>query len=222
MVDYHALMSTDAHRLGRHPERRGSDESLLEILDEAYVAHVGFTDPKSSEVVVIPVAFARDGKRILLHGSTGSRTFMAFKSGVQVCATVTLLDGLVAARTPFNSSMNYRSVMIFGAPRLLEGEEKVVALRCISERLIPGLWDAGREMVAKEYAQTMVVELALDDVSVKVRSGGAEDHEDAHLPIWAGQIPMKTLMLRPVADAECADMALPDYIRDLYPGDIST
>ncbi|MEY3434069.1 MAG: hypothetical protein RL057_449, partial [Actinomycetota bacterium] len=143
----------------RKPNRRVEDYSeIYAILDEGLVAHVGFNDPESNEPMVIPVAYGRDGDRMLFHGSTGSRMFMALKAGVQICATVTLIDGIVSARSPFNSSMNYRSVMAFGVGKVLEGEEKIKALYAVSERLIPGLWDASREQTAKEYAQTMMVE----------------------------------------------------------------
>lgn len=184
-------------------------------MDEGYVAHVGFEDPESSEVVVIPVGYVRDKDRIIFHGSTGSRFFMALKEGVQVCATVTLLDGLVSARSPFNSSMNYRSVMIYGRPKALEGDEKINALREVSERLIPGLWDAGREMTAKEFAQTLAIELSLEDMTAKKRAAGALDVDDAGLSIWAGYIPIETRLGVPVPNEECAIMPLPEYIKEL-------
>ena len=187
-------MSNEPKReIKRKPNRVVEDRTeAYAILDEGYVIHVGFVDQDSSETTVIPIGYGRDGNRIILHGSTGSRAFMALKSGLQVCATVTLLDGLVSARSPFNSSMNYRSVMVYGVPRALEGEEKISALKIVSDRLIPGLWDAGREITAKEFAQTMAVELSLDDMTAKKRAAGALDADDAHLSIWAGQIPIET------------------------------
>ena len=142
----------------RKPQRSVADtEEIYAILDEALVAHVGFNDPDSKEPVVIPIAYGRDGNRILIHGSTGSRMFMALKKEIPVCVTVTILDGLVSARSPFNSSMNYRSVMIFGTPKELTGEEKERGLYAVTERLIPGLWDSGRELTSKEFAQTMIL-----------------------------------------------------------------
>ena len=176
------------------------------------MAHVGFIDPESKEPVVIPVAYGRDGDRILFHGSTGSRMFMALKAGAQICATVTLIDGIVSARSPFNSSMNYRSVMAFGVGKVLEGEEKIKALYAVSERLIPGLWDAGREQTAKEYAQTMMVELKLDDVTAKKRSGEANDPDDASLPIWAGVIPVEMKFGEPITNQDSKHIEVPDYI----------
>ncbi len=199
----------------RKPNRRVEDYSeIYAILDEGLVAHVGFNDPESNEPMVIPVAYGRDGDRILFHGSTGSRMFMALKAGVQICATVTLIDGIVSARSPFNSSMNYRSVMAFGVGKVLEGEEKIKALYAVSERLIPGLWDAGREQTAKEYAQTMMVELKLDDVTAKKRSGEANDPDDASLPIWAGVIPVEMKFGEPITNQDSKHVEIPDYIKN--------
>ena len=141
---------------------------------------------------------------------------MALKSGVQICATVTLLDGIVSARSPFNSSMNYRSVMAFGIPKVLEGEAKEKALYAVSERLIPGLWDAGREQTKKEFAQTMMVELTLDDVTAKKRSGEAlDDEEDKSLPIWAGYIPIENSYGEPITNENAKHLPIPDYIKNL-------
>ena len=215
-------MSDDKRRIGRKPQRGvGEQEAIYAILDEGLVAHIGFVDPTSQESVVIPVAYARSGDHLLFHGSTGSRMFMALKSGVQICATVTLLDGIVSARTPFNSSMNYRSVMAFGIPKVLEGEAKVKALRAVSERLIPGLWDIGREQTTKEFAQTMMVALELDDVTAKKREGGALDHEDSELGIWAGQIPIITRFGQPIPNEESANLPIPEYIRKISSREIS-
>jgi hypothetical protein len=111
--------------------------------------------------------------------------------------------------------MNYRSVMVFGTPEVIEGEEKEAALYAVSERLIPGLWDAGREMTKKEFAQTMAVSLSLDDVTCKKRSGGPLDAEDAHLPIWAGEIPLSEVRGTPIPDPASAHLPIPDYIRRL-------
>jgi len=199
--------------INRKPNRKVEDyPEIYAILDEGLVAHVGFIDPESKEPVVIPVAYGRDGDRILFHGSTGSRMFMALKAGAPICATVTLIDGIVSARSPFNSSMNYRSVMAFGVGKVLEGEEKIKALYAVSERLIPGLWDAGREQTAKEYAQTMMVELKLDDVTAKKRSGEANDPDDASLPIWAGVIPVEMKFGEPITNQDSKHIEVPDYI----------
>jgi nitroimidazol reductase NimA-like FMN-containing flavoprotein (pyridoxamine 5'-phosphate oxidase superfamily) len=207
---------SESHRpLARKPHRGVSDSAeIYAILDEGLVAHLGFTDPQSNQPVVIPVAYGRDGDRILFHGSTGSRMFMALKQGVPICATITLLDGIVVARSPFNSSMNYRSVIAFGRAKVLEGEEKIEALYKVSERLIPGLWQAGRQQSSKEFAQTMIVELKLEDVTAKKRTGDAEDSEDAHLPIWAGVIPIETRFGEPITNEDAKDRPIPDYIKE--------
>ena len=209
-------MTENKRELGRKPQRGVTDKSeIYSILDEGIIAHIGFNDPDTNEPMVIPVAYGRDGDRILFHGSTGSRMFMALKKGSPVCATVTLLDGIVSARSPFNSSMNYRSVMAFGITRVLEGDEKEKALYAVTERLVPGLWDAGREQTAKEFAQTMIVELKLDDVTAKKRTGEALDPEDAALPIWAGVIPMSTTFGEPITNEDSKHVPVPDYIRNI-------
>jgi hypothetical protein len=111
--------------------------------------------------------------------------------------------------------MNYRSVMIFGTPKELTGEEKERGLYAVTERLIPGLWDAGREMTSKEFAQTMILELSLDDVTAKKRTGGALDPEDAALPIWAGVIPISTVYGTPITNEDAKHASLPDYIKNI-------
>lgn len=209
-------VSESKRAIVRKPHRGVDDKvEIYSILDSATVAHIGFVDPESHEPVVIPVAYGREGDRLIFHGSTGSRLFMAMKAGARICATVTILDGIVAARTPFNSSMNYRSVMAFGVPEVIEGDEKEAALYAVSERLIPGLWDAGRQMTKKEFAQTMAVALTLDDVTCKRRSGGPLDPEDAHLPIWAGEIPLREVLGAPIPDQAAAHLPIPDYIKRL-------
>ena len=207
-------MAENKRQLRRKPHRSLEEtQQIYAILDEGYVAHLGFSDPQTGEATVIPLGYVRDGDRLLFHGSTGSRLFMALKAGVQVCATVTLLDGLVSARSAFNSSMNYRSVMAFGITEVLEEEDKSEAMKALTEKLIPGLWEGGRAMTAKEFAQTMIVALALDDVTAKSRSGDSLDVEDAALDIWAGQIPIITKFGEPITNNDSTHVAVPDYIR---------
>jgi nitroimidazol reductase NimA-like FMN-containing flavoprotein (pyridoxamine 5'-phosphate oxidase superfamily) len=207
-------MSEKPREIRRKPHRTVEElQDIHKILDAGYVAHLGFSDPESKEATVIPLGYVRDGDRLLFHGSTGSRLFMALKAGVQVCATVTLLDGLVSARSAFNSSMNYRSVMAFGVTQVLEEEEKSAAMKALTEKLIPGLWEGGRPMTAKEFAQTMIVALPLDDVTAKQRSGDALDGEDAELAIWAGQIPIITKFGEPITNQDSSHLPVPDYIR---------
>ncbi len=207
-------MTEKPREIRRKPHRSVAElQEIYQILDEGYVAHLGFNDPHTGEATVIPLGYVRDGDRLLFHGSTGSRLFMALKAGVQVCATVTLLDGLVSARSAFNSSMNYRSVMAFGVTEVLEEADKSEAMKALTEKLIPGLWEGGRAMTAKEFAQTMIVALALDDVTAKQRSGEANDGEDAALDIWAGQIPIITKLGEPITNNDSAHMPVPEYIR---------
>lgn len=207
-------MAETTRAIHRKPQRSIEElQKIYEILDEGYVAHVGFNDPQTGEATVIPLGYVRDGNRLLFHGSTGSRLFMALKAGVQVCATVTLLDGLVSARSAFNSSMNYRSVMAFGVTEVLEEDKKEVAMKALTDKLIPGLWEGGRSMTAKEIAQTMIVALALDDVTAKQRSGEALDGEDAALDIWAGQIPIITKLGEPITNNDSSHIPIPEYIR---------
>ena len=207
-------MSEEPREIRRKPHRTVEElQDIYKILDAGYVAHLGFNDPETQEATVIPLGYVRDGDRLLFHGSTGSRLFMALKAGVQVCATVTLLDGLVSARSAFNSSMNYRSVMTFGVTQVLEEEEKSAAMKALTEKLIPGLWEGGRPMTAKEFAQKMIVALPLDDVTAKQRSGEALDGEDATLDIWAGQIPIITKFGEPITNQDSSHVPVPEYIR---------
>lgn len=161
-----------------------------EVLDAALVAHVALVH--DGQPYVLPVAFARDGDRVLLHGSSGSRLFRALAAGVPACVTVTLLDGLVLARSLFESSMNYRSVMALGRAFEVEGDAKIAALRCVSEHLLPGRWSQARQPSSKELAATYVVAMALDECSVKVSTGGPVDpEEDLAWPVWAGVVPLE-------------------------------
>jgi nitroimidazol reductase NimA-like FMN-containing flavoprotein (pyridoxamine 5'-phosphate oxidase superfamily) len=206
----------DNRTIRQKPQRAVSDfEEICRILDQGYVAHVGFFDPEANEYLVIPVGYVRDGARLLFHGQSGSRLFRTLHQGVKVCATVTLLDGIVIARTPLNSSMNYQSVMAFGDSYAIEGDEKVRALITISNRLIPGLWDASRELTSKEIASTAVVGLDLDDVTAKRRAGGALDLDDTNGDVWAGHLPIDVRFGTLVPNEEATDLAVPDYAENL-------
>lgn len=178
-------------RVRRLPELAVHDREVLhEVLDAGLVAHVAVLD--AGPPYVLPVAFARDGDRVLLHGSTGSRLFRALADGAPGCVTVTLLDGLVLARSLFESSMNYRSVMVLGRCVRLSDPDKRDALRLLSEHLMPGRWVDARLPTAKELAATTVVALPLNECSVKVSAGGPEDPlEDLDWPVWAGVVPLE-------------------------------
>lgn len=189
---------TERTRIRRLPEKAVEDVAVLHaILDGARVAHVGLVDDGAP--VVVPVGCARDGDRLLLHGSTGSRLFRRLAEGAEVCVTVTLLDGMVLARSAFESSMHYRCAMLFGTTTEVPRDEKAAALRAMSEAWLPGRWDTLRPPTAKELAATTVVALPLAEWSVKVSDGPPEDApEDLDAPVWAGVLPIVTAYGEPV------------------------
>jgi nitroimidazol reductase NimA-like FMN-containing flavoprotein (pyridoxamine 5'-phosphate oxidase superfamily) len=200
--------------VARHGEREVFDrDAINRLLDNQYVAHVGFIDQDNGLPFVIPMGVARDNDRILLHGSTGSRMMRQIAQGIDLCVTVTQLNAIVVARSAFNSSMNYESVMIFGVARVLEDAEKDIALERITEKLVPGLWNYGRPLVTKEMAATMIVELSLDKISAKSRRGDpSDDDEDLALPIWAGLLPIETRVGAPITAANAAAIPVPSHI----------
>lgn len=195
-------MQSPRTKLRRMPERGSHDRAVLDaILDEALVCHVGLVED-DGRPVVIPTGFVRDGDRLILHGSKASRMLRALASGKDVCVTVTLIDGLVLARSGFNHSMNYRSAVVFGRAAPVPDGEKEAALRVYMERLLPGRWDDLRPATAKELLATEVVSLPLDEASAKVRGYGVKDEpEDAAWPVWAGIVPLALMASKPVADA---------------------
>jgi len=167
-----------------------------------------------NEPFVVPMAFARDNDRILLHGSTGSRLMMKIAAGAQLCITVTKLNAIVVAKSAFNSSMNYESVMIFGKASLLKDEEKLAAMAVISDILIPGMTSYARPTTSKEAAGTMIVEVPLTKYSAKSRTGGVIDEpEDKVLPIWSGVIPLTALRGAPITAEDSAGIAVPPHIK---------
>jgi nitroimidazol reductase NimA-like FMN-containing flavoprotein (pyridoxamine 5'-phosphate oxidase superfamily) len=201
----------------RAPNRADySPATLHAILDEGIVAHVGFT--ADGFPAVVPTGYARDGEHLLLHGSTASR-LMRVAATQPVCVTVTLLDGLVLARSAFNHSMNYRSAVVYGQGRVLEGDEKRAAMRTFMEKLLPGRWDAARPPDAKEMLGTMVVALPLSEASCKVRAGPPLDEErDMEFACWAGVVPLRTVPDPPVQDPKQAPMPVPAEVASWRPG----
>lgn len=204
---------TPRTRLKRIPDRASYDRAeAYAILDEGLIGHVGFAD--GEDVYVIPMAYARQDDRLLLHGSVASRLAKRLGEGLPISVCVTLLDGMVLARSVFEHSMNYRSVVCLGSASVIaEQGEKLEALRVLTEHLLPGRWADARQPNAKELAATTVLALPLVEVSVKSRSGPPDDLEkDKALPHWAGVIP---LQLQPGAaqpDALAANTAIPDYV----------
>ncbi|MGH8887207.1 MAG: pyridoxamine 5'-phosphate oxidase family protein [Egibacteraceae bacterium] len=185
------LGATERTRVRRLPARAATDRSALyDVLDSGLICHVGFAH--DGHPVVIPTSYGRAGERLYLHGSTGSRMLRALSGGAPVCVTVTLVDGLVLARSVFHHSMNYRSAVVFGvATPLADPQEKLDGLRTIVEHLVPSRWADARLPSPRELAATTVVSLPLDEASVKVRTGPPLDDEDDYaLRVWAGVIPL--------------------------------
>jgi nitroimidazol reductase NimA-like FMN-containing flavoprotein (pyridoxamine 5'-phosphate oxidase superfamily) len=204
------ISQTPRTTLKRLPHRGTYDRETIEaILDEGFICHVGFVS--DGKPFVIPTGYARLGDRLIIHGSQASRMLRTLGQGIDVCLTVTLIDGLVLARSAFHHSMNYRSVVVFGRATVVDDpDEKVSALRALSEHMIPGRWEDVREPNELEMKQTTVLSLPLSEASAKIRTGPPlDDEEDYELPVWAGVIPLRMIASSPVADP-------------LLPHDIST
>jgi uncharacterized protein len=202
-------------RIVREPQRAVYDrEAIYRILDEGFVCHVGFT--ADTQTYVIPTMYARVGDVIYFHGSAASRTLRGVASGLNVCVTVTLTDGLVLARSVFNHSMNYRSVVALGNAAIVsEASEKLEALRAFTEKILPGRWNDARQPNEKELKATSILRLPLNEVSAKVREGGVEDDaEDYALRVWAGIVPLRLVVDPPLRDERCdAGIATPSYAK---------
>ena len=201
----------------RVPERARYDTEIVHgILDEALVCHVGFVS--DGHPVVIPTIHARDGDRLYLHGSPASRMLRTLKRRVEVCVTVTLVDGLVLARSAFHHSMNFRSVVVFGHASEVTGPaEKLAAFRALVDHVAPGRWDDVRAPNEKEIRSTLVLALPLTEASAKVRTGPPVDDEaDYALPVWAGELPLRTVPGAPVGDPRLAPGAVvPEHVTSL-------
>lgn len=205
-----ATPPSERTRVRRLPKRGAYDRATIDaVLDEGLVCHLGFV--VDGEPRVIPTAYARDGDRLLLHGARSSASMRALAAGGQACVTVTLLDGLVLARSAFHHSMNYRSVVVLGvATEVTDEVAKEEALRVLTEHLVPGRSADARGPSPTELAQTTVVALSLAEASAKVRIGGPVDDEvDQPLAIWAGVIPLVMATASPIDDAEVPPGAPP-------------
>ena len=207
-------MPTPRTTVRRLPQRGHYDrETIAAILDEGLFCHVGFV--ADGQPYVIPTIYARSGDRLYVHGSAVSRMLRTLAGGVPVCVTVTLLDGLVLARSVFNHSMNYRSVVVLGTATPVEGDEKAGALQTIAEHVAPGRWQEARAPNATELKATLVLSLPLDEASAKVRTGPpVDDDPDYALPHWAGVLPLALAAGSPVPDPRLAPgIAPPPSVR---------
>jgi uncharacterized protein len=193
------LSSTPRTRHGRLREQGRADRAELHaVLAAGMIAHLGL--PAAGGVMVIPTTYGFDGRHLYLHGSVASQSLAA---DAPVCVTITLLDGLVLARSVFEHAVNYRSAMIYAVPQVVDDPAaKLAGLRCLSEHLAPGQWDYARQPSRRELAATRLLALDLDEASVKVRTGPPDDADspDAALGLWAGELPLATRWLDPVAD----------------------
>jgi nitroimidazol reductase NimA-like FMN-containing flavoprotein (pyridoxamine 5'-phosphate oxidase superfamily) len=205
---------TPRTRVIREPQRAVYDrDAVNQILDEAFLCHIGFV--ADNQPYVIPTSYGRAGNILYVHGSAASRMLRNLNEGLPVCITVTLLDGLVLARSVFNHSMNYRSVVILGTATLVDDPaEKLTALRALSEHIIPHRWDDSRQPNEKELKATSVLKIPIEEFSAKVRVGPPiDDEEDYSFPTWAGVIPLNTAVGAPIRDDRCPQ-EFPDYLKN--------
>jgi uncharacterized protein len=205
---------TERSKLRRRRDRGSHDRGVIYgILDRGFVAHVGFC--VAEQVFVIPTMYGREGPALFLHGSIASRLLRELDRGAQICVTVTLIDGLVLSRSAFDHSMNYRSVVTFGrAQKIDDQEEKLRALRLISEHLIAGRWSEVRSPSAKELNATTVLKFSIDEASSKVRTGPPQDEKSdfAH-SVWAGVLPLELKALPAIPDDNlCEGTPIPAYV----------
>lgn len=202
-------------RVVREADRAVYDrETVYRILDEGFLCHVGFAI--DGQPFVIPTSYGRKDASLYIHGSAASRMLRQMKEGLPVCVTVTLLDGLVLARSVFNHSMNYRSVVVLGKATLVDDpEEKLAALRALSEHILPGRWDDSRQPNERELKATSVLRVAIEEFSAKVRTGPPiDDAEDYSFPTWAGVIPLETVAGNPINDPKLdSGREVPTYVR---------
>ena len=204
---------TDRTTLKRLPKRGHFDRDTVNaILDEGFICHVGFV--VDGQPFVIPTGYARVDDRLYIHGSQASRMLRTLAQGIDVCVTVTLVDGLVLARSAFHHSINYRSVVVFGNATLVrDREERLTALLALSEHFVKGRWDDVREPTEEELTQTSVLTLPLEEVSAKIRTGPPlDDEEDYSLPVWAGVVPLRLIADKPIPDPRLPDgIEVPSY-----------
>ena len=207
---------TERTTLKRLPKRGNYEREVVnKILDEGFVCHVGFV--LDGRPFVIPTGYGRSGDKLYIHGSAASRMLRTLREGVDVCVTVTLIDGLVLARSAFHHSMNYRSVVVFGRARVVEDlDEKMLALRVFTNHIMRRRWEESREPNTNELRATLVLSLTLEEASAKIRTGPPiDDEEDYALPVWAGVLPLHLTTGESIPDPRLSsDVELPQYILD--------
>ena len=207
---------TSRTRVVREADRAVYDrEAVYRILDEGFLCHAGFV--VDGQPFVIPTSYGRKDASLYIHGSATSRMLRQIKEGVPVCITVTLLEGLVLARSIFNHSMNYRSVVILGKATLVDDpQEKLEALRLLSEHILPGRWEDSRQPNERELKATSVLRVPIEEFSAKVRQGPAiDDEEDYSFPTWAGVVPLQMVAGTPIDDARLLPgQEVPEYARN--------
>jgi nitroimidazol reductase NimA-like FMN-containing flavoprotein (pyridoxamine 5'-phosphate oxidase superfamily) len=212
-----SVAQTDRTRLRRLPKRGVFDrESIYSILDEAFVCHIGFV--ADGQPYVIPTGFGRDGDDLYIHGSSASRMLRTLATGVDLCFTATLIDGLVLARSAFHHSVNYRSVVVLGRASLVETDaEKNRALEVITDHIVPGRWAEVRWPTELELKATTVLKLPINEASAKVRTGPPiDDEEDYSMDVWAGVLPVSLQTGEPAADPRLPDGIEPSEIVSKY------
>lgn len=214
------IVPTDRTRLKRRAQRGHFDRATIDaILDEGLVCHVGFAH--GGHVTVLPTAYVRHEDSLYVHGSTANRMFRAIRDGAEACVTVTLLDGLVLARSAFHQSMNYRCVVLYAYSKEVVGEsKKLEAMHWLVEHVTPGRWPDVRQPSSQELKQTLILEFPIEEASAKVRSGPpVDDEEDMGLPCWAGEVPLRLNAGSPVVAPDLrVDAPVPLYVTKLTAG----
>ncbi len=209
------LIPTQRSQVKRLPQRADYElQTIYSILNEGLICYVGFV--VDNQPFVIPTAYGRINDKLYIHGSPASRMLRSLVGAIEVCVTVTLLDGLVLARSAFHHSMNYRSVVIFGKAEIVGSEsEKLEALQAFTEHVVPGRWEEVRQPTRQELQGTLVLSLPITEASAKIRTGAPNDDEaDYNLPVWAGVLPLKLIPGNPIADPRLlSDIVVPTYIQ---------
>lgn len=208
------LNITERSKINRMPIRGSYDrDTIYKILDESIICQIGFNI--DGKVNIIPILYGRKDDLIFFHGSHKSRMFKSFQNGEDICISVAMIDGIVLARSAFHHSVNYRSVVLFGKPKEVKNsEEKTNALEIIMNHIIPGRWEEIRKPNEKELNVTSIFSIKIDEASAKIRTGPAvDDKDDLDLNVWAGVLPLKTVVKEPTRNADLKEsIGLPDYL----------